>query len=165
METSFQRTGVRRIHAELVELLGAERMTGEGKTDTGLSLDQYAGITTVGIMTGKNIRQGVPVELQYSGHPLFEMRPQLLLFDKAVVAARNTDDPQVFVLRVVLVDRLAEFRPLRIDDPPRQNIDLHTQPGERQADLLDVDELPAEVRVLRPVGIRSVEIALRVQKR
>jgi hypothetical protein len=55
--------------------------------------------------------------------------------------------------------------PVRVDDAPGDDVYPMAQFSHCQGQLLHVDELPAEVRVGRPVGVVRVEISLRVDKR
>ncbi|MEZ4769020.1 MAG: hypothetical protein R2844_11435 [Caldilineales bacterium] len=91
------------------------------------------------------------------------MRPQLFLGEKSVAAAGDAHDPHVG-MAVVAVELAAELRPGRIDDPPGHDVDAMALRRHCQRSFFDINQLAAEVRMLGPVDVGGIEVALRIEK-
>jgi hypothetical protein len=78
------------------------------------------------------------------------------------IATRDTNNANPVVIGRL---RIGELRPIVIDDPPRHDIDPMAQLRQRERHILHVHELAAEIGVFGPVGIRRIEVPLRVEKR
>ena len=63
-----------------------------------------------------------------------------------------------------MVEGRSELGPIGIIDPPCQDIDPMPRRRHRLRDFFHIDQLPAEIRMLGEMGIRRVEIALRIEK-
>jgi len=89
--------------------------------------------------------------------------PEVLFTQEPIRSGRQADDAHVRGAGVG-VEGCGEFGPVRVDDTTGQDVHPVAHPAHRQGDLLDVDQLSAEVRVLAPVLVGRVEVPLRVQE-
>ncbi len=63
-----------------------------------------------------------------------------------------------------MVEGRCELGPIGIVDPSCHDIDPMPSRGHRLRDFFHIDQLSAEIRVLGEMGVRGVEITLRIEK-
>ncbi len=92
-----------------------------------------------------------------------EVGPEFLFGEKEVGARGDADNADAGRARVS-VQRTVQPRPLGVPDAAGEDVHPVPHPAQRQRNLLDVDQLPAEVRVLGPVPVLRIKVSLGVQK-
>src|SRR5215218_9275449 len=115
-------------------------------------------------MTRDHVRQRpfALVEVEQAWHELgAEVGPELLFGQERIRTAGDTEDADVRGVWVGVGVR-GELGPVGVDYSARHDVYLVTKVAHRQRELLDVDELAAEVGVGGPVGVVRIEIPLRV---
>ena len=151
-------------HSKLVEFLRAERMTCESESNAGGLFKQDGAIAAIGVVRGREVRRRPAVERYRIIDEFRQMAPEPLLVQEARPPAVEADDAQIVSAAGVVLDRCRELGPVRVLDPPGQDIDPVPGGGHRLCDLLHIDELPAEIGMFGQVRVRRIEIALRIEK-
>ena len=95
-------------------------------------------------------------------HPLFQVRPQLLLGQESGRTAGHTEDTDILMSGIAVLSS-GEGGPFGILNPPGDYVDAVSQPPKGQGKLLDVDKLSAEIRMLSPSEITGIEVSLWIQ--
>ena len=154
------------IDQQTFQFLGAKRVSGEGVRRPALLLPNGGRQSGIPIMGGRRGRLPVltTVKVDEVRHPLWsDVWPKFLLSQEAIAATRQADDAHVG-LAGVAVEIGLKSRPFRVPDATRDNVDVMPHTAQGQCNLLDVYELPAKIRVRRPVTVLWIKVALDVQE-
>jgi len=64
----------------------------------------------------------------------------------------------------IAIQRSSELWPIVVDYLSGDDIDTVAHLGHGQSQVLDIDELPTEIRMGGPVAIRRIEVTLRIEE-
>src|SRR5215213_3151947 len=148
----------------LVHLLRAQRVGRKAEGDARSLLDQGRAESSVAVVGRDGVWQRTLglVQIQQTRHELgAEVGPELLFGQERIRTAGDAQDAYVRGVRIRIGVR-GELGPLGVHYPARHDVYPVTKVAHSERELLDVDELPAEIGVGGPVGIVRIEVALRV---